>query len=158
MNKLLMSIILSILPISELRGGIPAAVCNGIPWYIAFMVCVALNILIIFPIFFFLDYLHKYFMKLKFYKKIFNKYIKNARRKAAPLLEKYGMLGLAVFVGIPLPITGAYTGTIIAWFLGMNRKKAIMSIALGVLLAGIIVTLVSVIGISSLRIFVKGIC
>jgi len=152
------AVILSVLPISELRGGIPLAICSGASWLNAFMICAFFNMLIIVPIFFFLEYFNKYLLKIPSYKRFFERKVENARRKAKPDVDRYGYLGLAVFVGIPLPFTGAYTGTLAAWVFGMDKRKAFLAIALGVLIAGVIVTAVSGLGIESLRIFVKNVC
>ena len=62
-----------------------------------------------------------------------------------------------LFVGIPLPITGAYTGTIVAWFFGIERKKAYLALSLGIIMAGMIVTLVSLLGLEVFSFFVKGV-
>ncbi|MEM0231284.1 MAG: small multi-drug export protein [Candidatus Woesearchaeota archaeon] len=158
MNISAAAIILSMLPISEVRGGIPLAICSGSGWLEAFLICTAFNILIIFPLFFFLDYLNNILLKIKWYEHFFNRQLNSARRKVQPSVKKYGWLGLILFVGIPLPFTGAYTGTLAAWALGMERKKAILSISLGVLMAGVIVTIVTLSGISWLRFFIKNVC
>jgi len=158
MSVPLSAILLSVVPISELRGGIPAAICAGSGWWEAFLICSLFNILVVIPVFFFLEYLNKYLLKIKFYRRFFERKVENARKKVKPGIDKYGYLGLALFVGIPLPFTGAYTGTLAAWVLGMDKKKAFFAIALGVLMAGAIVTIVSELGINSLRIFVKNVC
>jgi uncharacterized membrane protein len=66
------------------------------------------------------------------------------------VVEKYGFLGLTLFVAVPLPITGAYTGTILAWLVGMDWRKAFPSVALGVMIAGGIVLLITL-GVISIR-------
>ena len=150
MHTLLKAILLSIAPISELRGGIPLAIGLGVNPWTAFFVCVIANILIIPIIFLFLDYLHKYFYKIKIYRIIFDKIVGHARRKfqkhAGTKLE---YLVLFLFVAIPIPGTGAYTGALIAWLFGLKRKKSMLSIALAVITAGILVTFISL-GIFSL--------
>jgi uncharacterized membrane protein len=138
----LWAVLLSILPVFELRGGIIYAVLAGVNPFTAFFVCTIANMIIIFFIFFFLDFLHKRFMKISLYKKVFGFYVERLRRKAEKLERKmdvYGFLALTIFVAIPLPGTGAWTGCLIAWLLGLDRKKSIISIAFGVLIAGIIV-------------------
>jgi uncharacterized membrane protein len=70
-------------------------------------------------------------------------------------VERFGYVGLAVFVAIPLPLTGAYTGAIGAWVLGMIRWKSILAIAVGVALAGVIVSAVYLLGIQALYFFLK---
>lgn len=144
MNSVLLTIILSILPVSELRGGMIYAVVRGISVFNAFLICTIANIAIIFFIFFFLDFLHKGLMKLAFYRKAFDYYLEKLRKKTDKFEKSfsvYGFLALTIFVAIPLPATGAWTGCLIAWILGLDRKKSILSIIFGVLLAGIIVFL-----------------
>lgn len=144
MSNLILALLLSISPFSELRGGIPVAIGSGVNPLLAFILCVALNILVIFPIFFFLDHLHGYFLGNRFYERLSSKYLNSARRRATRYVERFGYIGLTLFVSIPLPITGAYTGSLAAWVFGMRRKKAYLAIALGVLIAGIIITLASI--------------
>lgn len=145
--SLLWAILLSISPISELRGGIPYAILNGINPLTAFIVCVLANIAIIIFIFFFLDFLHNSFMKLSIYRKIFGFFLERTRKKVDEVEKKmgiYGFLALTIFVAIPLPATGAWTGCLIAWILGLDRKKSILAISLGVFIAGLIVLLTTI--------------
>ncbi len=144
MDGLIKGIVLSLLPISELRGGIPVAMASGVGWVTAFITCVIANILVIIPVFFFLDNIHKYLMKIKIYEKIFNTYLESVRKRVEAKMEKHTWeyWVLFLFVAIPFPSTGAYTGCLVAWFFEMERKKSFITIALGVLAAGIIVTLV----------------
>ncbi len=144
---LLLAALLSILPISELRGGIPYAVLNGVNPYIAFLVCTAANIMIIIFIFLFLDFIHGSLMQISIYRKVFDFYLRRNRKATEKIkrrIPSYGYLALSLFVALPLPITGAWTGSFIAWFLNLDRKKSIAAIALGVFIAGIIVLLLSV--------------
>ena len=133
-------ILTTLSPISELRGGIPLGLALGLNPTLTFLVTVFFNCLIFFPVYF--------GMKL-FYKKalskigIFNKYLGRVRKKGEPYVEKYGLIGLAIFVAIPLPITGAYTGSILGWLLDIKWKNAFFAVSLGVLIAGIIVLSIS---------------
>jgi uncharacterized membrane protein len=150
MSVILKTILLSILPISELRGAIPYAIANKINPLLAFLISVLGNVLVIPITFFFLDNLHKYFLKIKSYEKFFNKYIEVKRKNFEKHVgTKFEFWALAIFVAIPLPLTGAYSGAIIAWFFNLKRRKSYLAIFLGVLIAGIIVTLTSI-GIKSL--------
>lgn len=155
MNPLLWAMLLSIAPVSELRGGIPYLAYNNFSPFFAFAVCVLINFLVVPIFFFFLEFIHHRLLHIRAYKMTFDHFLEKARRKTHKKIEKYGYLGLAIFVAIPLPVTGAWTGTLAAWFFGMEKKKAFLSIALGVIIAGIIVTLVSYLGIGALRIFIK---
>ncbi len=157
MNPLMESVLLSMAPISELRGGLPWALSQGVNIYIAYIVCVLANIVVVPIIFFFLETLHHYFLNIGIYKKVFDRFLERARRKLHKKVEKYGYFGLTIFVSIPLPVTGAWTGTLGAWFFGMNKVKAFFAILLGVLIAGVIVTAVYFTGGGLIKaIFIKG--
>jgi uncharacterized membrane protein len=85
-------------------------------------------------------------MKLRWYRGFFSRYVRRTEKKGKNLEKKMGVIGylaLMLFVAIPLPTTGAWTGSFIAWFFKFNRKKSIISIASGVILAGIIVMLIT---------------
>ncbi|MEK6834799.1 MAG: small multi-drug export protein [Nanoarchaeota archaeon] len=150
MNTIINLILLSILPISELRGAIPYAISNNInPWF-AFILAVLSNFLVVPITFFFLDNLHKHFLKINIYKKFFNKYIENKRKSLEKHIgTKFEFWALMIFVLIPLPMTGGYSGTLLAWFFKLKRRKSYLAIFLGISIAGIIVTLITL-GIKSL--------
>ena len=136
--------LLSILPISELRGGIPVGLALGINPILVYITAVLFNFLAVFLIFFFLDNIHSHFLRYKKYKIFFNNYIhKNRKKLEKHVGKKTEFYALIIFVAIPFPITGAWTGTILAWFFGLKRRKAYLAILLGILIAGIIVTLAS---------------
>jgi uncharacterized membrane protein len=155
MNNILQVIILSMLPVAELRGGIPLALAYHFNPFLAFLLCTLVNILIIPIVFIFLETLNKLLLRMNWYSKLFHKTIERARLKIHKQVEKYGYLGLMIFVAIPLPMTGAYTGTLGAWALGMDKRKSFAYISLGVILAGIIVTLVAYYGITFFSILIK---
>ncbi|MBI2671384.1 small multi-drug export protein [Candidatus Woesearchaeota archaeon] len=142
-NFLLWGIILSMLPISEVRGGIPVGLQSSLSPVLIFFILSFFNILIVPLVFLFLDYLHVHFMRINFYNKLFNKYINRIQRKFEQKLGFWSYVALFFFVFIPAPTTGAYTGALIAWFFKMNKFYSFIAIALGVLGASLIVTLVS---------------
>lgn len=148
--QLLVGLILTMLPVFELRGGLPIivewATRNSVSVWPLFILVLFLNILVIFIIFFFLDFLHGRFMEIGFYKKTIGRYINRARKKADKVgtqMESLGFFALVLFVAIPLPGTGAWTGTLVAWMLGAERWKSIIAIAFGVILAGLIILTLS---------------
>ena len=153
--------VLSFMPISELRGAIPFAVANGIPWYWAFPFAITLNALVAPACWIFLATFHRLFYGtapgkgIRWYKSFFDRFVERARGKIAVNLEKWGWLGIAVFVAIPLPLTGAWTGTLGAWVLGVSRKRTMLAVILGVLVAGTVVTTVVMLGIEALNVFVN---
>ncbi len=143
-TQLIIAIFLTIAPVFELRGGLPIAIqyalSNNYSIFPIFLIILALNILVIFPILFFLDFFHENLMNFKPYKKTIGKYLEHAQKKADKVehqMGSWGYLSLALFVGVPLPGTGAWTGSIIIWLLDLDRKKAIPAVATGVCIAGI---------------------
>ncbi|MBN1524828.1 MAG: small multi-drug export protein [Spirochaetales bacterium] len=132
----LLSGLLSIFPLSELRGGLPVAVLNGMDPVIAYLFCVMLNLLVSPAAFLFMNTLHKILLRFTWYKNISEKLLNRARKKVEQGVSKFGYIGLTLFVSIPLPFTGAYTGTLGAWVLGMDPKKSIIAVSIGVMIAG----------------------
>jgi len=158
MNSILFyAILLSILPIAELRGGIPYALANNINPFVAYFVCVGANILAFPIVFFFLEFLHPLFLKIDFYKNLFDKFVIKTREKLNDKIKKYGFWGLMIFVMIPLPVTGAYTGSFAAWLFNIPKKKAFLSVVLGVVISGIIVTTIMLTGIEAFQFLLKDI-
>ncbi len=149
MNDLLNIIFLSMLPISELRGAIPFGILSGLDWQLVFIVSVIANIAVIPIAFLFLDYVHKHLTKYKNYNLLFDKAVVRTRKKIETKIgTKWEIPSLITFVAIPLPMTGGYSGVLAAWLFNIQRKKAILSIAAGIMIAGIITTLL-VIGVTS---------
>jgi uncharacterized membrane protein len=139
-REIALTLLATVLPISELRGGIPLGISLGLaPWF-TFFIAVVANALIFFPIFF---ALRLFYDKILFRIPLFDKYLDNLRKRGKPKIEKYGFWGLFLFVAVPLPFTGAYTGTILAWLLGMDWKRAFPAVALGVVVAGVVVLLIT---------------
>ena len=159
---LLITAVLSFLPISELRGGIPFAIANNIPWYYAFPFSAAINALVAPFFWLFLATVHKllYGTKpekgIRWYKKLFDRFVERARKKLSASMEKWGWIGIALFIAIPLPLTGAWTGTLGAWVLGISKRRTMTAVIAGVVIAGTVVTLVVMLGIETLNLFVKG--
>jgi uncharacterized membrane protein len=146
---------LAFLPISELRGAIPFAIANGVPWYIAGPYAAALNALVAPVCWLFLSTLHRLFLRMRWYGVFFDHFVERARRKLQGGVEKWGWLAVAVFVAVPLPMTGAWTGTLGAWVLGLRRGRTLLAVILGVLCAGIVVTAVTGLGIQAFAVFIK---
>lgn len=147
--------LLSFLPISELRGGIPFALAMGVPWYWAYPFAAAVNALAAPACWLFLSTLHRLFLKMAWYHRLFDRFICRAREKLRSGVEKWGWLGVAAFVAVPLPITGAWTGTLGAWVLGLDKGRTLAAVILGVAIAGAVVTAVVLLGIGALALFIK---
>lgn len=153
--KLAWTALLALLPVSELRGAIPFAVANGMPLLEAFVFCVLINALAGPIAFLFLDSVHKLLYRWKPYAQFFDRFVDRARAKVHESVQKYGYWGLMVFVAIPLPMTGAWTGTLGGWILGIERKKTMLAVAAGVFIAGVIVTAIVGLGAEAFSFLLK---
>jgi uncharacterized membrane protein len=139
--KIAWVLLATVSPISELRGGIPLGILKyELDPLLTFFIAVVANALIFFPVFF---ALRLFYDKVLFRIPLFDKYLDSLRKRGKPKVDKYGFWGLALFVAVPLPLTGAYTGTILAWLLGMDWRKAFLAVGLGVIVAGVVVLLIT---------------
>jgi len=152
-REIALTLLATISPISELRGGIPLGILQyGLDPLFTFFIAVIANALIFFPIFF---ALRLFYDKFLYRIPLFDKYLDNLRKRGKPKVEKYGFWGLLFFVAVPLPITGVYTATILAWLLEMDWRRAFPPIAIGVVIAGVIVLLGYLSVVEVFSIFVK---
>ena len=141
-GKELIIFIISLMPILELRGGLIAAALLGLDGLSSFFICFLGNII---PIPFILWLITPIFSKMK-KTKLFSGLVDKLEAKAMSKkekIEKLQYLGLMLFVGIPLPGTGAWTGCLIAALLDMDKKKAMLASIFGVVMAGIIMMIFS---------------
>lgn len=128
------------LPIAELRLAIPGAIeFLETPWYYAFLIAVIGNILPVPFILLFLEAATRLLGKVAVFKRFLNWLFERTRRRGK-IIQKYKRIGLVLFVAIPLPVTGAWTGALAAALFGIKFKHAFISIFIGVIIAGIIVT------------------
>lgn len=148
--QILIGFLLTVSPVFELRGGLPIiveyAVRNGVSVWPYFLMVLVLNILVIFLLFLFLDYLHETFMKTKWYSAVIGRILKRLQRKVGKVesrMHKWGYFALMFFVAIPFPGTGAWSGTMVAWALGLDRLKSFIAIATGIVISGLLVLLFS---------------
>lgn len=143
LGRLIATFIISMFPIVELRAGIPFGVGTGLPPLWAMLAAMAGNLL---PIPFILLLLDKILELMKrsrgFLGSIAN-WLEKKAYKNQETIEKYKALGLIILVAIPLPGTGAWTGALVATVLRMDRRKAFPCIVAGVVIAGIVVTVLS---------------
>ena len=134
----------SMLPIIELRGAIPLGATLGLPWWQTFLIAVVGNMLPVPIILLFVKSVLTWMGKcrIKFFNKIANKMFEKAEKNRAKI-EKYAFWGLTLFVAIPLPATGAWTGTLVAALFDMKFWKSLLAAFIGVLIAGVVMTLIS---------------
>lgn len=142
MGKEIVVFIISMLPILELRGGLLAASILNLNFIPAYIISILGNCLPIPFVLLFLDKIFNWLKNFKTTKKIVVK-IENKILSKKAQIEKYGYWGLLLFVGIPLPGTGAWTGAGLAVLLRLDRKKSSLVIFLGVILASIIMSIIS---------------
>lgn len=142
MGKEIVVFIISMLPILELRGGLLAAYILNLRFIPAYIISILGNCLPIPFVLLFLDKIFNWLKNFKTTKKIVVK-LENKILSKKEKIEKYGYWGLLLFVGIPLPGTGAWTGAGLAVLLRLDRKKSSLVIFLGVILASIIMSIIS---------------
>lgn len=134
---------LAMIPVFELRGAIPVGVAAGLPFWMVFLTAFLGNLL---PVPFLILFTRRVFEWLRTKSALLERFVSRLERKAASkedLLKKYELLGLCILVAIPLPGTGAWTGSLVAAVFDIRLKHAFPAIALGVLIAGIIVSVVT---------------
>jgi len=155
-NNIFWIIVITFLPFLELRASIPYGILIlKMHWIPVFIIAVIANIIIGPLVYFFLDRVIHIFLKMKFIDNLYQKYVDKTQKNIHQYVEKYGEAALAIFIGIPLPGTGVYTGALAAYLIGMDYKKLIVSTIFGVLIAGIIVTAVVLTGATALNSFIK---
>ena len=151
MKKYLLIFFISMVPLIELRGAIPIALGMDIPAMEAILVCVLGNILPVPFIYLFARKVLLWGEKRRFIGRFCNFFVVKGERAGQKLVAKTGRGGLAValmlFVGIPLPGTGAWTGALGASCLNMGIKSTVVSVSLGVIMAGCIMAVVSLLGL-----------
>ncbi len=146
-KKYILLALVSMVPLIELRGSIPIAALWGLDFWTALVVCVFANMIPVPIIYFFARKVLEWGRNKKYIGKFFTFCIVKGEKAGQKLVEKTGRGGLFValmiFVGIPAPGTGAWTGTLAASFLNMGIKSTSLSVSLGVVIAGIIMGIVS---------------
>ncbi|RLF49621.1 MAG: ligand-binding protein SH3 [Thermoplasmata archaeon] len=133
--------LISMIPFVELRGAIPVAILiYHMPVLTAYIIAVIGNMVPVIPILIFLGSVEKWLRKYEIWARAMDKLFDKTRRRASRSVERYEEVGIMLFVAIPLPMTGAWTGSLIAYLFGLEIKKSTFVILLGVLIAGLVVT------------------
>lgn len=140
----LATLLIAMIPIGELRGAIPAALGPyNLPVWQAYVFAVIGNMIPVFAIVWLIGPVSDWLRRWKMFDRFFNWLFDRTRKKFYHKHEKWGNLALILFVAIPLPVTGAWTGSLAAWLFGIKKKEAIPLIFIGVLIAGVIVSALS---------------
>jgi uncharacterized membrane protein len=142
--------LISMIPIGELRAGIPYGLLQGLNPILTYIVAVLGNMVPVIFLLWGLPYIDKVLNTVEtrhassLLARLYNRYKTRTERKYSKRFARLGAIALISFVAIPLPITGAWTGTLAAYILGVQPKKALPLILLGVMIAGAIMTLISI--------------
>lgn len=139
--------VVSMLPVFELRGGIPLGInFYGMEWYYAVPIAIAGNMVPVLPILLLLGPLSRLLSRIPLFRRFFEWLFSRTRSRSA-VVERYKAIGLMLFVAIPLPVTGAWTGSVAAFIFNIRVRNAIISVLFGVFIAAVIVTTLSLLGI-----------
>lgn len=142
-GKILMTFLISMVPVVELRGAIPIATANGLNFWIAILVSIVGNLVPVPFIIIFIRRIFTWMQKRGGWMGRVVDWLEAHAAKKSETVQKWAFWGLVILVAIPLPGTGAWTGSLVAAMLDMPLKKAFPAIALGVVGAGIIVAFVT---------------
>ena len=143
---------ISLIPLIEERGAIIFGAARQMPWYVVLPICITANML---PVFFLLPFGMKIIAWLKTTKtfgSFFTRYEQKLQAKSEKV-QKYGFFALTMFVGFPIPGTGAWSGSLVSTILGFDFKRGFLSILLGIIMCGIIMTLACYGAVGFLKIF-----
>ena len=135
-------VIVSAMPVSELRGAIPIGIMLGLPPVKVFVLAIIGNLIPVLPLLYFLEPVSERLRKFPVFKKFFDWLFERTRKKSK-IIEKYELLGLIILVAIPLPMTGAWTGCVAASMLKLQKKLSFFAVAAGVAIAAVIVTILT---------------
>lgn len=145
--------LITLIPALELRASIPFGFgllgkhwlgfdFYEMPWWLVAIICMIANVILGWAVFWILAPLMKWLEGFSWFRRWIEPILLRAQKKIHPYVEKYGEFGVAVFIGVPLPGSGVYTGAVGAFLLGLDRKKFAVANVLGVLISGVAVTLI----------------
>ena len=140
-QDILFTFLISFSPFGEARAGIPYGELVGLPILLVFVIGLTANLLV-FPVFYkAIELANKHLWKNPLYKRTAVYLASRARTKTRIIIKKYGVWGLMVFVMIPLPVTGAYIGTIAAYIFGISYRRSLIAISSGITISSTMVAL-----------------
>ncbi len=149
-------IFITLMPLLELRAGIPYGIlAKGMDAWLVFIICTITNIALAPLVYLFIDKVVHRFFFIKPFHRFYHRNVEKAQKKMHKFVEKYGEWGIAVFIAIPLPGSGVYTAALGSYLLGLELRKFMIASVIGVIIAGAIVTAVTLAGVNGFGIFVK---
>jgi uncharacterized membrane protein len=155
-NPYVLIILLTFTPALELRASIPYGILVAkLPWAVVVPLAIGANI-VLGPIFYLmLDKFMHLLLRIGVVKRFWDRMILKTQKKIHPLVEKYGVWGLSVFIGVPLPGSGVYSGAIGGFLLGFTKREFYIATVIGVLIAAAAVTAVVLTGAGAFDLFIK---
>jgi len=156
-NPYVIIVLLTFAPFLELRASIPYGIValGKEQWWIVFLVAVVTNILLGPILYVLFDKFLHLLLRIGWVKRIWDRVVARTQKKIHPLVEKYGMWGLSVFIGIPLPGSGVYSGSIGGYLLGFSFREFLISTVIGVLIAATAVTAIMLAGANTFGFLIK---
>lgn len=156
LTKILWLVGLTMVPALELRASIPFGLIEGeLSPAVVVAVCIAANAALAPLVWVFLNYGVDFFLKVEWIDSLYQRLVVRARTNVAQYVEKYGTLGLALFIGVPLPGSGVYSGCLGAYLLGFGFRQYMVAATLGVVIAGALVTAAVLSGSQAISVFIK---
>lgn len=156
LNNILIISAITFLPFLELRASIPYGILVlKMHWLPVFIIASIANIILGPIVYFFIDKLIHIFLKVKFIDNMYQKYVEKTQKNIHKYVEKYGEAAVAIFIGIPLPGSGSYSGALASYLIGLGYRKFFIANVIGVLIAAAIVTAIVMTGINAFDFFIK---
>ena len=157
MKHILYLILITFIPLLELRASIPFGILyeQKFHWVWVFVICVVANIILGLLVFWLIERIIKLMTLIKPIGKLWNWYVDRVQHRIQKSVDRYGEWAVAVFIGIPLPGSGVYSGALAAYLIGLPFRKFIISNILGVLIAAVIVTTICLTGVEAFSFFLK---
>jgi uncharacterized membrane protein len=147
MLPLITVILLTLTPFLELRASIPyGLLATSIPSFIVVLVAVVTNVLLGWLLYSVIGFFVELFLRMKWFRRLWSKIIIKPRRKIERYVDRYGELGVALFIGIPLPGSGVYSAALGSYVLGVSKKKFFVATLIGVSIAAVLVWLIVLLG------------
>lgn len=152
LKQVLLLTLITLIPALELRASIPYGILGSerwgitpglMSWPVVVLVCVAVNILLGLAVFWVLTPILRWLERFAWFRRLVEPLLQRAQTRLKPYVDRYGEIGVALFIGVPLPGSGVYTGAVGAFLLGLNRRKFIVANVVGVLIAAAAVTAIS---------------
>ena len=149
-EDLIISMLWSLSPFGEAKVGIPYGMLKGHNIYVVFLVCFVANAMVFPMVIFFLEKVNRFFTKWKFYKKSAIFIARRAKNGSGRNIQRFGFLGLVLFVMIPLPGTGVYAGSIASYLFKIERKRAFLANTIGIFFSSVIIWLATLLSMQGI--------